>query len=52
MARIIDEVAGGGENALGALRHFQTGFGQRDFARPPFHQFRADLAFEFAHLHG
>ena len=48
----VDQVAGRGENVLGALRHLCAGFGQRDFAGAPLHQFGADLALEFAHLHG
>ena len=51
VADIVDEVARGGEDVLGAPRHFAPGFSQCDLARPPFHQFRADLALEFAHLH-
>jgi len=48
----IDEVAGGDENLLGAPHHFAAGFGERDIAAAPFHQFGADLALKFAHLHG
>ena len=47
----IDQIARGGEDLLGALGDVQTGFGERDVARPPLHQFGADLALEFAHLH-
>ena len=52
MAREIDQVAGGGKDLLGALRHVQSGIVERDIARPPLDQFGADLALEFAHLHG
>ncbi len=48
----VDQVAGGGEDALGPLRHIDTNIGEHDLARTPLHQFGADLALEFAHLHG
>ena len=48
----IDEIAGGGEDLLGALGHVEADIGQRDFARPPLHQLGADLALQFADLHG
>ena len=51
VAREIDQVAGGGEDLLGALRHVQAGVGERDLARPPLDQFGADLALQLAHLH-
>ena len=49
--REIDEVARGGENALGSLGHFDSCCGQRDFAGPAFDQPRADLALQFPDLH-
>ena len=52
MAGKVDQVAGGGEDTFGALRDFETGLGQRDLACPPLDQFGADLALQFAHLHG
>ncbi len=52
MAREIDQVAGGGQNLLGALRHLQAGIGERDIARAPLDQIGTDLALEFADLHG
>lgn len=51
VAGIIDEVTRGSKNVLGTPRDFDTGFSQRDLAGPPFYEFRADLALEFAHLH-
>jgi hypothetical protein len=33
MAREIDEIAGGGENTFGALRHLQAGVGECDLVR-------------------
>ena len=51
MAGEIDKVARGGEDLLGALRHFQAGVGERDIARPPLHQLGADLALQLADLH-
>ena len=52
MASEVNEIAGGGENALGPLRDFGAGLGERDLTRPPLHQFGADFPLEFAHLHG
>ena len=52
MPREIDQIAGGSENMLGAADHFEADFGERDFAGPPLHQLAADLALEFAYLHG
>ena len=52
MPREIDEIARGGENALGSLSHFDSCCSQRDFAGPPFDQPCADLALEFSDLHG
>jgi hypothetical protein len=51
VARKIDEIAGGGENTFGALRHLQAGVGECDLVRPSFDQFGADLALKLAHLH-
>ena len=51
MAGEIDEVARGGEDALGALRHFQTDLGDGDLARPALDQIGAQLALELADLH-
>ena len=51
MAGEIDQVARGGEDLLGALRHVQAGVGERDLARPPLDQFGADLALQLADLH-
>jgi len=48
----IQEVAGFGENTLGALRDFDSSLGQYDLAWPPLYEFGADLTLEFAHLHG
>ena len=48
----IDQIAGGGEDLLGALGHVQADIGERDVARPPLDQFGADLALQLAHLHG
>ena len=52
MAGEVDKVAGRSEDALGTLRHFEASFGQRDLPSPSFHERRADLAFQFAYLHG
>ena len=52
MASEVYEIAGGGENALGPLRDFDAGLGERDLTRPPLHQFGTDFPLEFAHLHG
>ena len=51
MAGEVDEVAGGGEDALGALRHLKAGFGDGDLARPALDQLGAELALELADLH-
>src|SRR5579862_8822354 len=51
MAGEIDDVAGGGKNALGALRHLETNIGERDVARTALDQFDAEVALELAHLH-
>jgi hypothetical protein len=48
----IYEIAGGGEDLLGALRHVEPSVGERDLTLPPLDQFGADLALELAHLHG
>jgi len=52
MAREIDEVARGGQNALGALSHFDPSRGERNLARPALDQLGADLALEIPDLHG
>ena len=51
MAGEIDQIARGGEDLLGALRHVEAGVGERDLARPPLDQLGADLALQLAHLH-
>ena len=51
MAGEVDEVAAGGEDGLGPLRHVLANLGEHDLARTPLHQFGADLAFKLAHLH-
>ena len=48
----IDEIAGGGEDVLGALRHVEAGVGERDLARPPLDQLGAEFALQLADLHG
>ena len=51
MPREIDEIARGGENALGSLSHFDSCRRNGDVAGPPFDQLRADLALQFSDLH-
>ncbi len=51
MPRKIDEIARRRENALGALRDFDAGRGERDLARPAFDQLGADLALQVPDLH-
>ncbi len=51
MASEIDEVARGGEDALGALRHLQTGLGDGNLARPAFDEIGAEFALELTDLH-
>ena len=48
----IDEIARGGEEALGALSHVDSGRGEHKVARPAFDQIRADLTLQFPDLHG
>ena len=36
---------------LGTARHIEADLSERNFGRPAFHQFSADLALQFAHLH-
>jgi hypothetical protein len=49
--REVDEIAGSGEDALGALRHFDTRCSEHDFAGPTFDQLGTDLAPQFPDLH-
>src|SRR6185312_6683020 len=48
----VDEVARGGEDTFGALRDFEPGLGDGDFAGAALDQLGAQLALELADLHG
>ena len=51
MAREVDKIARRGDDAFGALHHFDAERGQRHVALTPLHQIGAQFLFEVADLH-